>query len=97
MTHGLYDKTILKDSSIEIKNLINTKGLTHSTIKSFKGLESDIIILTLDCDESNFKEKQNALYVACTRASHQLDVFFSRKVQSIIQSQLNKASYLNLK
>ncbi|MCY4216404.1 MAG: NERD domain-containing protein [Flavobacteriaceae bacterium] len=91
LTHRVYNKTVLKGSK-EIKNLMNTQGLTHSTIKSFKGLENDIIILISDCNESNFKEKQNALYVACTRANHQLYVFFTRKLKALIQGQLNKVS-----
>jgi hypothetical protein len=45
-----------------------------STIKKFKGLEADCIILT-DCSESDFdKNGISQLYVGATRAKHQLVV-----------------------
>ena len=90
LTHRVFTKTILNDSKI-IYDYIQTGGLTHSTIKSFKGLENDIIILVTDCDELNFNKRKNALYVACTRANQQLYVVFNYKSKSFIQNQLSKS------
>ncbi|MCY4298417.1 MAG: AAA family ATPase [Flavobacteriaceae bacterium] len=91
LTRKIFANTLLEDSKI-IQDFIETKGLTHSTIKSFKGLENDVVLLISDCNESNFEKRKNALYVACTRANHQLYIIFDNQSKSFIQNQISKAN-----
>lgn len=50
-----------------------------------KGLEFDGVIV-VDCDDENFKTQidKQALYVACTRAMHELKILFSNKLTKFI-------------
>jgi hypothetical protein len=50
------------------------KGVLHTTIGKFKGLESDVIIM-LDVDPDDPNCSVNARYVAASRARHRLYVF----------------------
>lgn len=49
-------------------------GVLHSTIGSFKGLESDVVIL-VDIDPCDERCSRSARYVAASRAVHRLHVF----------------------
>ena len=58
----------------------DSKFIRYSTIKSFKGLESDAIIL-IDIDNLESAEAALDLYVAGTRASAFLEIFMSKVVE----------------
>ena len=49
-------------------------GVLHSTIGSFKGLESDVVIL-VDIDPGDERCSVNVRYVAASRAVHRLHIF----------------------
>ena len=87
LTHKTFNKTILK-SSPQILEYIECRGLTHSTIMSFKGLENDVIVLVSDYGESNFEKYRGAIYVACTRANQLLYTVFTNKAKTFITDQL---------
>ncbi|MDA7737425.1 NERD domain-containing protein [Porticoccus sp.] len=53
----------------------NDKGVLFSTVKSFKGLEADaVIIIDVPQEEDSTIFKQSDYYVACSRAKHLLVV-----------------------
>lgn len=51
-----------------------------------KGLEFDAVIV-LDADDENFKTEidKQALYVACTRAMHDLKILFKNNLTKFIK------------
>ena len=56
-------------------------GVLYSTIRAFKGLEADIIIVTdVPKPEDGSKFTKNDLYVACSRAKHRLVVVSKEKL-----------------
>ena len=54
-------------------------GIYTTTIQSFKGLESKVIILA-DLDRWPMQEMESLLYVACSRASHHLCVVLPKQL-----------------
>ena len=48
--------------------------LFHSSVGGFKGLESDVVILT-DVDPADERSSPEAVYVGASRACHRLYVF----------------------
>lgn len=71
-----------------IQSWQNGKGIWGSTIKSFKGLEADCIILT-DISKNHLHPRRIAdFYVGCTRAKNILKIVVSdHETQSFIKNQ----------
>ena len=74
------------------KNLIhdpsewrNGEGILFSTIRSFKGLEADIVIL-VDVVEpgSLINFSQSDFYVACSRAKHLLKIVSEKEIDMLL-------------
>lgn len=64
----------LKGQEDDVADWKSGQCIWASTIKKFKGLEADCIVLT-DCSKSDFdEEKITQLYVGATRAKHQMVV-----------------------
>ena len=64
-----YNKTI----TTELSDWVGTNGVLFSTIKSFKGIEADVVIIVdLDTPGSTQALGKNNLYVAFTRARSRL-------------------------
>lgn len=57
-----------------------------SSVQMAKGLEFDYVIV-VDCDEKNYSSEsdRDLLYVACTRAMHQLELIYSESVTSFVK------------
>lgn len=57
----------------DVESWKSSKGILYSTIKNFKGLEADAVILVdIPLDEKNQYFKTADYYVACSRAKHLL-------------------------
>ena len=72
----------------------NDDGLLFTTVRRFKGLESDIIIL-IDVDAETFEDIQsrNLFYVGASRAKHALDIITladETELQRIAQALVGK-------
>lgn len=64
--------------------------LFFSTVQSFKGLESPVIILT-DFDSIDYDQKKNLLYVGMTRARSALYILVSDKVRKTLNNMIQEA------
>lgn len=64
----------------------NGEGILFSTIRSFKGLEADIVIL-IDTVEPDSVENfgSSDLYVACSRAKHILKIISDKKIEEVLR------------
>lgn len=61
------------------------EGILFSTIRSFKGLEADIVILVDVVEPGSVEHFGNSdLYVACSRAKHILKIVSDRKIEDLI-------------
>lgn len=74
----LFNKSVLKDS-ILVSNWIEL-GLKSSTIHSFKGLESTIVVL-YDFDEVNSINAQRLFYTGISRAGLELYIILNKKLE----------------
>ena len=79
---------------VSTDRLCRKKKLLFSTVQSFKGLESPVIILT-DFDSIEYDQKKNLLYVGMTRARSALYILVSdkarRTMNEMIQGVKNNA------
>lgn len=98
------EKSILfnqkKISNIKIINEKNSSGILFTTARKFKGLESRIVIV-IDIDYNNFHNliDNNIMYVACSRATHNLVLLFDddkEKLHSISNAIDEKSSYTDI-
>ena len=80
MKYGLLNVPyeLTNDSSASVPG---SNTIRYSTIKAFKGLESDVVIL-VDIDDLESPEASFNLYVAGTRACAYLDIFMAKEVES---------------
>lgn len=70
----------------------NRKGkLLFSTIHSFKGLESPIVIL-VDFDNLNYDQRMNLLYVGMTRARSALYMVVSDKARQTLDTRIREVA-----
>ena len=60
------------------------KGVQHSTIQAFKGLENTIIIL-YDFDDLYSIQMQRLLYVGISRAKQELYMVLDKKLETSIK------------
>ena len=63
--------SILSDSLVSADGAGNTDAVAFSTIQSFKGMESSVVILT-DINRLDDEESMNLLYVGMSRAKSAL-------------------------
>lgn len=70
-------KDIEKIGKHQIKKERDGKGVLFTTVRKFKGLEADVIII-IDMDGKTFTndESKRLFYVGSSRAKHQLDIVF---------------------
>lgn len=87
-----FDKSILKDSSL-VYSWIKL-GLKTSTIHSFKGLESTIVVL-YGFDEISSISAQKLFYIGISRASQELYIILNKKLEQDYLELLN-LNYLKL-
>lgn len=66
--------TELGDHTIVHRPADWSKGVLHTTISGFKGLEADVVIM-INIDPDDERCNRNARYVAASRACHRLYVF----------------------
>ena len=59
--------------------------MTHATVSSFKGLESDYVVLT-DIDSLDTRWWRSVAYVGMSRARVKLYLFLSRDCRPILES-----------
>ena len=87
LKHGLLNVPfkLTADSSTFVHG---SNAIRYSTIKAFKGLESDAVIL-IDIDDLDSAESSFNLYVAGTRACAYLEIFMAREVEP----QYNRKSF----
>lgn len=71
------------------------KGVQHSTIQGFKGLENSIILL-YDFDEISSARMQRLLYVGISRATQELYLVLDKKLEASVK-QLIGNNYQKLK
>ena len=75
------NSSILKDidkiGNHQIRKEMEGEGVLFTTVRKFKGLEADAIII-IDMDGNTFTndESKRLFYVGCSRAKHQLDIVF---------------------
>lgn len=74
----------LQDEHLSTDRTDRENRLLFSTIHSFKGLESPVVIL-LDFDELEHAQRKHLLYVGMTRARSALYVVLSEKAQRSLQ------------
>jgi DNA helicase IV len=67
------------------------KGVKHSTIQAFKGLENTIILL-YDFDELSSTQMQRLLYVGISRATQELYIVLDKKLEKSV-TQLIQENY----
>jgi Superfamily I DNA and RNA helicases len=65
----------------------DSRCIRYSTIKAFKGLEADAVIL-IDVEDLESAEANFDLYVAGTRACAYLEIFLSKKVEEQYQKKI---------
>ena len=80
---------------ISSRNMNNpgSNALKFSTIHSFKGLESQVVIV-LDIDAVDGEKQQSLLYVAMSRARSLLILMINKRIQKAFESRIRKASNL---
>ena len=67
-------------NGITVSRERNNKQILKTTIRKFKGLEADILLLVdVDFYEINSEVWRKLLYTACSRAKHELYIL-SRKI-----------------
>ncbi len=74
------------------KNDVKIPGntLVYSTVHSFKGMESPVVLL-IDVNFADHEEPQALLYVGMSRARSLLCVFFDEKVRKYVQQKVQMA------
>ena len=87
-----YEKSVASSLSIPIsEDRNNRKGKAlFSTVHSFKGLESPVVILT-DFDRIDYEQRLNLLYVGMTRARSVLYMLVSDKALKTIDRRIREA------
>lgn len=82
----LSPKTIENSIISNYKDILNLfkKGLQHSTIQGYKGLENNIIII-YDLDEITSARIQKLLYVGISRAKQELYIVLNKKLKESVQ------------
>jgi len=80
----------LNDISLLYKK--NRKGITFSTIHSFKGMENSFIVVT-DFDDISNEFSMKLLYIAMSRARVGLSIFISASQEKIYKNR--KKEYIN--
>ncbi len=91
-THGELKKvhTLLKAPDVYMLTERSThfrEGVVIATIPLAKGLEFDEVIIPFATfDNYNSDQDRNLLYVACTRAMHQLTVTFTKEASGFLQT-----------
>jgi len=115
LTTQTEDKSILADISkigkYKITHSFDGDGIVFTTVRKFKGLESDVVII-VDMNSATFEYEENRriFYVGTSRAKHFLELVFLGDDEELIKmstainpeykgknSRLNIASTLNIK
>jgi len=80
--YSIADVTLLDTDSSEFKN-----GIVITSIHMAKGLEFDQVIVP-DASADNYKSEldRNLLYIACTRAMHELDIIYCENPTAFINN-----------
>lgn len=88
-----FDGSVASDLTIPVSTeRKNRKGkLLFSTIHSFKGLESPIVIL-VDFDNLNYDQRMNLLYVGMTRARSALYMVVSDKARQTLDIRIREVA-----
>ena len=88
-----FDRSVASSLSLPISSdRTNRKGkLLFSTIHSFKGLESPVVLL-LDFSSLDHEQQLNLLYVGMTRARSALYMVVSDKAEKALENRIREAS-----
>ena len=71
-------------------------AIRFSTIHSFKGLESQVVII-VDIDAVDGEQSQSLLYVAMSRARSLLILMFNERARKAVESRIRKSMQLELR
>jgi len=76
------ENSVLSENEFILKMI--EKGVQHSTIQAFKGLENTIILL-YDFDDLTSTQMQRLLYVGISRATQELYMVLDKKLESSVK------------
>ena len=79
------------DISSHNMRLPSSNALKFSTIHSFKGLESQVVIV-LDIDAVDGEQQQSLLYVAMSRARSLLILMINKRARKAVETRIHEAS-----
>ncbi len=85
---ALYERLKYKIDIQLIKDnlLINLNGVFIIPVYMSKGLEFDaVLICDADREHFNSEDDKNLLYIACTRALHRLNLFYTGEISPLLQ------------
>ena len=83
--------SVLTDFQISTDRRSRKGKIYFSTVYSFKGLESPIVVL-VDFDNINYEQKMNLLYVGMTRARSALYMVMFDKARQVLEKKIMETS-----